>query len=184
MLFNVLAVVLSILALASSTYLAARQAISQKQANHLPAIVDLLNNFRSFEFNENFEYVCSRLPSEHGPETGISGLPHPAQRAFYDVTYLYQSMATLRLLGIVDDSIMVVTRFRILRLWDAVQPYVKRERELRGTSGVYLLRILEEYAADARQVPLQSLDMLFERHRRRTKLRSLRMNLSRHLSAR
>jgi hypothetical protein len=167
MIFNVVAVVLSVLALASSTYLALQQSVTQRRANHLPAVVELLNNFRSVEFNDNYEYVCSELRNEHDPMMGISNLPRPARRAFYDVTYLYQSMGTLRLFGIIDDTLMKVTRFRVIQLWDAVRPYVERERELRGTSGGYLLRILEEYAADAGKLPVNSIDLLFSRRRRR-----------------
>jgi hypothetical protein len=56
---------------------------------------------------------------------------------------------------------------RVVRAWDVIAPYVEREREINGTSGLYLLRILEEYANDAKRLPPDSVNMLIERHRKR-----------------
>ena len=81
---------------------------------------------------------------------GISGLPDDARRAVYDVAFFFQGFATLRLLDVLDEEIMPTTRPRLVAVWEAVEPYVERERELHGYSGIYFLRVLEEFVKEAK----------------------------------
>jgi hypothetical protein len=128
---SIAAVLISVLAAGLSTALAARQARFMRQANHLPVIMDLLNEFRSVEFNERYEYVCARLQQDHSPSEGVTGLPREARSAVYDVVYFYQLFATLVGLGILDEKpIIAVLNHRIVRVWQAVKPFALREREL------------------------------------------------------
>ncbi|MGI8334779.1 DUF4760 domain-containing protein [Actinomadura scrupuli] len=167
MVFNLIALVLSALALVSSSYLAMQQKSVQRRANFVPAYMQMLTELRSTGFHDHYQYVCTRLQAEHDPELGLSGLPEQARQAVYDVAYFFQGFAMLRLTRIIDDDTMVSMHVRVVRAWDAIAPYVEREREINGTSGLYLLRILEEYANDARRLPPDSVNMLIERHRKR-----------------
>jgi hypothetical protein len=163
---NILALVLSVAALLASTYLAVRQGELMRRANFVPAYMQLLNEFRSLEFNRNYEYVVTRL-HEHDPALGISGLPEDARRALYDVAYFYQGFGALRLIRVVDDQILAALHLRIMRVWAAVEPFVVRERELNGATGVYLMRILEDFATDAAKIPFESVDRMLTRRRLR-----------------
>jgi|GEM_PF-3214520 len=61
MTINIVALVLSAVALGISTWLAVRQALQQKRATHLPAYLGMLSEFRSREFNDHYLYVCEKL---------------------------------------------------------------------------------------------------------------------------
>jgi hypothetical protein len=50
---------------------------------------------------------------------GISGLPDDAREAVYDVAGLFQGIATLRLLGILDERVKTLFQVRIVRIWSA-----------------------------------------------------------------
>jgi hypothetical protein len=163
---NIVAIMLSVVALGISTWLAIRQAMLQKKATHLPAYLGLLSEFRSREFNDRYLYVCEKLAKEHDPKSGISGLPDDAREAIYDIAYYYQIFVTLILARIVDeDSALPFLQGRIIAVWKAISPYVSREREINSATGPYLLSILENFAMHAEQLPPESLSAVLA-HRR------------------
>jgi hypothetical protein len=146
---NITAIALSVIALGISTWLAVRQALLSKRANHLPAYLHLLSEFRSREFNDHYLYVCEKLAGEHDSELGISGLPNNAREAVYDIAYYYQEFAILILTRIVDeDVVLAFFHWRIIRVWEAISPYVSREREISKASGDGVFGLLEEYAVN------------------------------------
>jgi hypothetical protein len=146
---NIIAIALSAIALGVSTWLAVRQVLLSKRANHLPAYLHLLSEFRSREFNDHYLYVCEKLAEEHDAKLGISGLPDNAREAIYDIAYYYQAFALLILTRIVDeDVVLAFFHWRIVRVWEAIAPYVAREREISKSSGGHVLGLLEEYAVN------------------------------------
>jgi len=151
--YNIVAISLSLLALSSSSYLAAQQIVLQRRANHLPAYLSLLENFRSVKYHDHYRFVCDRLPTEHDPELGISGLPLDARAAVYDVAYLLQHLAAYRVMGIVDDLVVGTFNGEMVEIWDAIAPFVIRERQLHYAAPVKRLRLLEEYANEVRGLP-------------------------------
>jgi hypothetical protein len=153
MILNVIAIVLSVLALASSTLLAFQQALSMKRANFLPVYVSLLSDMRSVAFHDRYYYLCERLGQEHDPQLGISGLPDDARQAIYDIAYFFQELITFRKLNILDGHVLDTMYGRIVRVWNGIAPFVERERELKGDHGPKLLCILEDYASDVIEHP-------------------------------
>ncbi|MFE6828506.1 hypothetical protein [Streptomyces sp. NPDC057690] len=151
---NIVAIGLSVLALLSSTYFAFQQVSSMKRANYLPAYLALLDNFRSAKFHQHHRYVIERLGADHDPSLGISGLPAEAQEAVYDVGFFLHNFVVLMRLGIIDDSYLRTLNNRVVRTWEAIGPFVRRERELVPIP--HLLQILEDYAAVAALVPPDS----------------------------
>ncbi|GAB3987772.1 hypothetical protein GCM10029978_107880 [Actinoallomurus acanthiterrae] len=85
MVYNVIAIVLSVAALVSSAYLALQHRGEQRRANLLPYYTKILDSLRTLEFHDHYHYVCTKLRAEHDPQLGISGLPIDARRAIYDV---------------------------------------------------------------------------------------------------
>lgn len=166
MVWNIVAVLLAGLALASSTVLAIEQARLSRRANMIPAHVDLAAQFRSLEFNDHYQFVTTRLAAECDPQGGISGLSDEARAAVYDVAGLFQGIASLRVLDILDDRVLAIIKVRTVRVWESVAPFVLRERELQGTPGQQFWRLLEEFAADAAALPDDVVNLLIDRHRR------------------
>lgn len=171
MVYNLVAIFLSLIALGTSSLLAFRQTILQRQANHLPAYLSLLNEFRSREFNDHFRYVCDQLRQDHDPQLGISGLPPEAREAFYDVAYFLQNFVALRKLSIVDGRVLTTMNGRIVLVWDAIEPFVKSEREINRSTSDILFRVLEDFAMEVRDRPLESFTTILERRRRRNRQR-------------
>jgi hypothetical protein len=64
---NIIAIVLSGAALATSTYIALQHRELQKAANFIPAYMQLIKEFRTMEFNDNYRYVTTQLQAEHDP---------------------------------------------------------------------------------------------------------------------
>ncbi|HEV2372690.1 MAG TPA: hypothetical protein VGS19_11015 [Streptosporangiaceae bacterium] len=122
MFFNLVAVVLSVLALAISTYLALHQNQIQRRANYLSACTGMFAGFRSAAFHDHYLFVTETLPSAYDPQLGISGLPEEARIAVYDMAYFFQNLAQLRLLRILDEEIFAQLHIRIIRVWDAIAP--------------------------------------------------------------
>ena len=175
--FNVATTGIAVVAVVTSIVFSARQARIAQHANHISVMVDLLQEFRSAEFHEQHDYVCTRLGAEHDPEAGVRGLPGEAKTAFYSVVYYYQSFANLAVFGLLDETLMVtVLRTRIVSVWQAVRPFVERERELRGEGGggTYM-SIFEELAGTAAELPPEHLrNWMTENRRRLTRLGLLR----------
>jgi hypothetical protein len=171
MTYDIIAIALSMAALATSAFLALQHHGEQRRANLLPYYTKLLDDLRTLEFHDHYRYVCTQLHNDHDPQLGISGLPDDARRAVYDVAYLFQGIGMLRLLSIVSDQVMTTFDVRVVQVWDAVAPYVERERETNGTTGTYLMRTLQEFAADVRRMPPDAIDTMIERHRRSRTIR-------------
>jgi hypothetical protein len=153
---SISALLLSLLALAVSTRLAVKQQAMQRHANTLPALSLLLAEFRSANFHESYEYVCSRL-QEHPAECGISGLPREARRHVYAVCYLYQHLGELVRLGVVNErELLIPARNRLTAVWSAVQPFVLSERANKLVAGPDVLRVLEVFAERAQALPPDS----------------------------
>ena len=144
--FNIVATILSVMALLSSIYIALEHRGLQKRANFVPAYMKMIDEFRSVEFQDRLLYVTTRLRSDHDPHLGISGLPDEVRRAVFDVGYFYQGVGMLRLQNILDEAIVPTLHVRGTQVWEAIAPYVEREREIQGLDNRYMLRILEEYA--------------------------------------
>ena len=170
MTINIVALVLSAVALGISTWLAVRQALQQKRATHLPAYLGMLSEFRSREFNDHYLYVCEKLSKDHDPKSGISGLPDHAREAIYDIAYYYQIFASLISTGIVDEEVtLALIHGRVIKVWDAISSFVIREREITDATGRYLLQILEAFAARAGQVVVEPPTSVLARSRWKSK---------------
>jgi hypothetical protein len=163
MIFNIVAIITSVVAFIASTYIALQHRALQKNANFIPAYMQILKEFRNVAFHDNYRYVTTQLQAEHDPKLGISGLPDEARRAVYDIGYFYQGFGMLRLMRVLDDQVLPTMQARIVRVWEAIEPYVERERELQGLSGLYFMRILEEFAKEAKELPSEAVNMALTR---------------------
>ncbi|MEW2566602.1 hypothetical protein [Streptomyces sp. NPDC047070] len=149
LLLNLLALSISICAVAISVIFGMRQLAIARHANYIPALLDLLSEFRKVEFHEQYNFVCVRLQEECSPELGLSGLPLEVKETVYSVIYFFQTVAKLYTLGVLSDDVaMGMVRVRVTAMWRAVEPYVIKERESPLVDDD-LLSVLGRFAADA-----------------------------------
>ncbi|MER6514628.1 hypothetical protein ABT158_47995 [Nonomuraea sp. NPDC001636] len=143
LLVNVFALVLSVLALVVSSITALKQYAMMRHANEVPILVDLMQEFRTDEFQQSETYVIERLAAEHDPDLGCSRLPDEPRLAVNAVTAFFSGFGALVAMRMADDALVVpLIGYRANRAWIALEPFIRRERELRGPNdGVrYLLR--------------------------------------------
>ncbi|WP_177215509.1 DUF4760 domain-containing protein [Actinokineospora terrae] len=145
---NIVAICLSGIALIASTILATQQRNLQRRSTFLPAYVLLLNEFRSGDFHDNYAFICSKLRQEYDAELGISGLPKEVRDAVYSVAYFYQGLAVLRGTKILDPELLSSVNYRAVKLWQAIEVFVKAERELLGADSISPFRTLEKYVSE------------------------------------
>jgi hypothetical protein len=151
---SVSALAVSILALLVSILLTTRQIRLLRDANHIPAIVNLLSEFKDPELHQDYRYVTQQLRTEHQPQLGLSGLPEPARSSVIRVAYYFNTFAFLVGFGIIDERRLFMTGVgdRIIAVWDAIRPYVEQERKQDGFRVLAMLENLRELA-DARRIP-------------------------------
>lgn len=126
------AVIISIIALFASGILAVRQVSMMRHANEMPVLVDLMQEFRSAEFQMAEEYVLKRLATENDLSLGCSGLTGRASLAVNLVNSFFLSLGTLVAQDMVDEATVVLLfGFRANRAWSALESRIMREREIR-----------------------------------------------------
>jgi hypothetical protein len=122
----------SVLALVVSGLLARRQSTMMRHGNELPVLVDLLQEFRSREFQTAEHYVLNKLATEHDPWSGTTTLPDDPRHAVNYVASFFTSLGTLVSHSMVDEDMVVAQfGFRAHRAWNVLVTYIDRERQLR-----------------------------------------------------
>jgi hypothetical protein len=165
MFLGIIAIVLSVFALTSSTALALNQIALMRRANYLAPNIELNREFRSLKFQDNYKFVTETLPAAFESQLGISGLPDEARAAIYEVGGLFQILAQFVLLGTID---IIMLQFRMVHAWRALAPFVERERELNKSVGIYFWRTFEEIAEEAAQMPDDAISNLLKQYRKRS----------------
>ncbi|MFE2302924.1 hypothetical protein ACFXAW_32570 [Streptomyces sp. NPDC059445] len=172
-LLNLLAISISVIAVVASMWFGARQVQIARQANYIPALMDLLAEFRSAELHEQYAYVLRDLNREHAPDGGLRGLSPAAKTAVYSVAYFFQTLAGLYALGVIDETAAIVmARARITKVWEAIAPFVERERQFPDVDP-NLLSLLQAYAGVSQRFNGPSNEELIwaRWHERRSPLR-------------
>jgi hypothetical protein len=160
---NVLALIVALLAVISSSLLTWRAIRLNENAIHLPVALDLLKTQRTAEFTAKEFYVWENLPN-HDPAMGFSRLEEPLRSYAYEVATYYQSMSYVAEYGIADWRFIAVrTEYRLLHTWNTIEPHVKGERANRGNEHAFLnsyQRFVEKVrAADL----LEAAEVLYKR---------------------
>src|SRR4051812_26605824 len=114
-LINVLALVVALAAVVTSSVLAWRALRLNQNANHLPIVLDALKAQRLPDFTRREVELWDDLP-EQDVALGFTGLPEPLRGRAYEVGCYYQHLACLAEYGVADwDFIAVQTTYRLLR---------------------------------------------------------------------
>lgn len=131
--FNIATVTISVLAVATSIWVARRQIHLASGGNHLPVILDAFQHTRGSDWLDAEEYVLTDLADEHPPARGYRDLPARARRHAGTIGLFYDDLGKLVAHGVINQNLIIGSYgTNIVRLWDALAPYVYAEREARG----------------------------------------------------
>lgn len=132
---NVLAVVVAFIALTVSVIFAMRQITIMRQANQMPVFVDLIQEYRSQDFQQAEHYVMYKLAREHTSSDGVLSLPSEARHAATVVLSFFGTVGSLIAFGILKEDIAVSTLgSRADKLWTDLEPFIIKERQRLGDS--------------------------------------------------
>jgi hypothetical protein len=149
MLLNVIAVVVAFVALSVSVIFAMRQTAIMRQANQMPVFVNLIQEYRSQNFQQAEHYVMHKLATENTPGDGVLRLPFEARCAATTVLSFFGTMGSLITYGILKEDIAVSTLgFRADKLWMELEPFIIKERE--GRSDNDFAKFFEDFVYRAR----------------------------------
>lgn len=130
---NLATLAISLTALGVSILVDVRQLRLASGGNHLPVVLDAFKETRSAAWFEAQEYVLTQLATEHRPDCGHRGLPAPARAHANAIGLFYDDLGKLVAHGMIGQSLVIGSYgTNIVRLWDALAPYVYTERRKHG----------------------------------------------------
>ncbi|MFB9237691.1 hypothetical protein ACFFWC_19380 [Plantactinospora siamensis] len=152
---NLLALLVALAAVVTSSLLTWRALRLNDNANHLPIVLDALKAQRTAEFTRMEAELWAELPRQDVP-LGFAKLPEPLRGHAFEVGCYYQHLACLAEYGVADwDFIAVQVTYRMLRTWDCIRPYVNAERKNRGSDSSFL-NSYERFAEKARRTDVDA----------------------------
>jgi hypothetical protein len=130
---SAMAMIVSVVALGTSTLISAAQTRSMRKANDLPVMIELLTkDYVKAEFQDRERLVIEALASDDG-ELGFEQLPEPLRSAAYHVAWYYNAVGVLVALGSIDERIVIGgINYKLRRVWSAMEPHIRAERKARG----------------------------------------------------
>jgi hypothetical protein len=166
-LINVLALLVALAAVATSTFLARLALRLNHNANLMRIVLEALEKQRRGKFTATEIALLEELP-KHEAGLGFARLPAPVLEDAFEVACYYQHLSTLAEYGVADwDFIAVQVEHRMLKVWDCIQPYVYAERNYRGNENGFLNNY-ERFAARVRSADMRAAsERLYDRGRRR-----------------
>lgn len=141
---SVLISVAAAVAAVGSAIYAGRTLREARKANKIPALLDFLREYRSYEPDRR--YVFRTLDEECEPGAGISTLPDDARRHVTRVAHYLDQLGFLVDQRLIDPH--AVAGFMgpsVLRSWEVLAPYIRQERAARGSPAYS--RYFEDLAA-------------------------------------
>ncbi|GGS29055.1 DUF4760 domain-containing protein [Actinokineospora fastidiosa] len=130
---NLAALAISLTALVISLLLTLRQIRLASGKIHLPVILESFKETRDARWFEAQEYVLTELTKEHEPTCGHRGLPEQARAHVDTIGLFFDDLGKLIAHGMIDQSLVIGGYgLNIVRLWDAISPYVYTERRAHG----------------------------------------------------
>lgn len=152
--YNAATLGLSLIALVLSGIAAWRQHRQARSQSALTTILEVyFREIRQTDFQRDQRYVVTRLATEHPPppEGGIAALPEEAQLAIWNVGFMYESIGMMHALDMMDPRVALgVFNFRITQVWEAMEPYIRAERQVRQAP---FLAFFENLYLEARDTP-------------------------------
>lgn len=139
--------------------LTSRQLRLASGGNHLPVVLEAFKETRNPQWFSAQEYVLTELAKQHDPDCGHRGLPENALIHANTIGLFYDDLGKLVAHGVIDQSLVIGSYgTNIVRLWDALAPYVYTERRKYGLhSWIYFEDLAARTAATHPEVVYASL---------------------------
>jgi hypothetical protein len=123
--------ILAVLALGISGFIAFRQLLTARRANYLTVVLQLLEEMATSDFLESEEYILKQLGADHPGDLGVSGLPVDARTRVWKVAYMYQTIGYLSALRAVDRRVVsYLVGVRAVNAWRSLSPFIVAERRI------------------------------------------------------
>jgi hypothetical protein len=127
---NVVTLVVSVIALVTSAWLAWGQLASARKSTVLAMILEGFRDTRGDDYLKAVEYVLYRLPVEHPQPVAYQQLPEETRRYIQRVGLFYNDLGKLVVHGLVDESLIIgAYGGSLLKAWNLLAPYVYLERQ-------------------------------------------------------
>ena len=128
-----LAFLVSLGAVAVGYYFGRRQTLTARQANQIPALVDLFREHRSEHLAQARAFVCGdKWPQAEQLAGGLEALPHDRRQPVRDLMWFYDNLGALVSHGIVDlEPIAGYLGGSVRLCWDRLAPLIEAERSRR-----------------------------------------------------
>jgi len=134
---DILSLVISIIALATSLFVAYKQIMLAKHSNSFPVTIDMFREFRSLEFKQHLYYVLFKFPSINQPDKGIHGLPEETRNHVLEVCHFFDNLGVMVANKAVDEKLIIsFLGGTALKTWEIIYPYIMAERAGRE-NGLY-----------------------------------------------
>jgi hypothetical protein len=120
----------SAVALVLSLLTTRRQLRIQNATNHVPALLEMLQTYKDPEFQADINYIRSKLAAD-APQAnmGLDDLPEGVRAKVNRVAYLYQTLAYMTFLGVIDETFVLgVFGNSLTALRKVISPYVEVDR--------------------------------------------------------
>lgn len=126
-------IAISVFSLILSGTLALRQTRATKDGYALPVVLTVFSRFRTQEFFDAQQYVFEELPRQ--PVQPYTDLPLEARSQIRMVGGLYDDLGKLVAHGIVKEELIIGSNgTQARRIWEAVEPFVRAERDKRASN--------------------------------------------------
>lgn len=179
---NLASLLIAVTAVCVAIWQVRASAKNAQLSNDLPIISEIMSEWRSSDFRSDVSYVLQHPPRTTGKE-GLRSLPARWRERAYRVGYFLDYIGVLTSLDIISDELVIsIMGTQIILLWQAMEPYIEREREYRretypqGVSTGFLI-YFEHMVAQVIDLGGQHAAILI-RHRRRLRRLAKPMTVS------
>lgn len=125
----IVALAISLLALAVSTLLTIRQIRLASGSNHLPVVLNAFRESRLPGWFTAQEYILEKLTGEFSPSRGWRGLPEDIRSLININGIFYDDIGKLVAHGVIGEDFVIGSYgTTVVELWDKLAPYVYEER--------------------------------------------------------
>ncbi|MGW4979089.1 DUF4760 domain-containing protein [Streptomyces mirabilis] len=154
-LLNVLALVVSVAAFATSIFVARRQLKLTQDSNVLPIIIDVFKETRTLEFSRSIEFVRDELSTRYRSDDGYRNLPEQAKVHIRRVGLFYDDVGKLVAHQIVDEQLVLGSYgAAVVKMWDRLAPFVYAERQRHGN---WTMAYFEDLASRAHGTTMRDI---------------------------
>ncbi|MEU4562734.1 hypothetical protein AB0F72_30520 [Actinoplanes sp. NPDC023936] len=130
---SLISIAISVVSLIVSGTLALRQTRTTMDGYALPVVLQVFSRFRTQEFFDAQQFIFDKLPRQ--PVQPYTDLPLEVRSQLRMVGGLYDDLGKLVAHGIVKEELIIGSNgSQARRIWEAIEPFVRAERDKRNSN--------------------------------------------------